>query len=61
MTDLSVVYELLNKCCKNCEYYKDVYGICGGEVLPIERAIANNMKGRGLCGKIKEAMKGDTE
>ena len=40
--------------CRNCKFYNETFGVCGGEILPIERAIMRNLKGRGNCKEIKE-------
>lgn len=40
--------------CQKCNYYKKELGVCGGEILPIERAILRNLKGRGNCNDVKE-------
>ena len=40
--------------CSTCKFYNDNFGICGGELLPIERAIIKNLEGRGTCRDIKD-------
>ena len=40
--------------CRNCKFYNETFGVCGGEILPIERAIMRNLEGRGNCKDIKE-------
>ena len=40
--------------CRNCKLYNKTFGVCGGEILPIERAIMRNLEGRGNCKDIKE-------
>ena len=40
--------------CHNCKFYNETFGVCGGEILPIERAIMRNLEGRGNCKEIKE-------
>lgn len=40
--------------CSKCNYYNNTMGVCGGEILPIERAILKNLDGRGTCSDIKE-------
>ena len=40
--------------CSTCKFYNDNFGICGGELLPIERAIIKNLDGRGNCRDIKD-------
>lgn len=37
-----------------CKYFNNTFGVCGGEILPIERAIMKNIDGRGTCKDIKE-------
>ena len=39
--------------CEKCQYYNKSFGVCTGEVLPVERAILNNAEGRGLCDNVK--------
>ena len=43
--------------CSTCKFYNDNFGICGGELLPIERAIIKNLEGRGNCRDIKDFAK----
>lgn len=40
--------------CYKCKYFNNTFGVCGGEILPIERAIMKNIDGRGTCKDIKE-------
>lgn len=40
--------------CDKCNYLNKSFGVCGGEILPIERAIMRNLEGRGNCKDIKE-------
>ena len=40
--------------CSTCKFYNDSFGVCGGELLPIERAIMRNLEGRGICRDIKD-------
>ena len=40
--------------CRKCKFYNETFGVCGGEILPIERAIMRNLEGRGNCKDIKE-------
>ena len=54
MNEEKVIIDIINKHCKQCEYYKEALGVCAGEILPVERAIARNLEGRGLCEKVKE-------
>ena len=42
------------KVCNECKYFNKAFGVCGGEILPIERAILKNLEGRGNCKDIKE-------
>lgn len=46
-------YFITNVCCY-CHYYNPLMGVCGGEVLPIEKAILRILDGRGCCKDIKE-------
>ena len=43
--------------CSTCKFYNDNFGICGGELLPIEKAIIKNLEGRGNCRDIKDFAK----
>ena len=40
--------------CNKCNYFNKTFGVCGGEILPIERAIMRNLEGKGNCKDIKE-------
>ena len=40
--------------CSTCKFYNKDYDVCGGEMLPMERAIMRNLEGRGTCRDIKE-------
>ena len=40
--------------CRKCKFYNETFGVCGREILPIERAIMRNLEGRGNCKDIKE-------
>ena len=42
------------KVCYKCKYFNKAFGVCSGEILPIERAIMRNLEGRGNCKDIKE-------
>lgn len=42
--------------CLKCNYHNKDMGVCGGEILPTERAIMRNLNGRGCCNNIKEFM-----
>lgn len=46
-------YFIKNVCCY-CHYYKPIMGVCGGEILPIEKAILKNLNDRGCCDDIKK-------
>ena len=48
---------LKKEVCSTCKFYNDNFGICGGELLPIERAIIKNLEGRGNCRDIKDFAK----
>ena len=50
----SLVEFFKKKCCDKCKFYNKSFGVCGGEVLPVERAIIRNLEGRGTCKDIKE-------
>ena len=39
--------------CSTCKFYNKDFDVCGGELLPIERAIIRNLEGRGNCRDIK--------
>ena len=43
--------------CSTCKFYNTDYDICGGEVLPMKRAIMRNLEGRGACRDIKDFAK----
>ena len=40
--------------CSTCKFYNKDFDVCGGEMLPMERAIMKNLEGRGNCRDIKE-------
>ena len=40
--------------CSTCKFYNKDFDVCGGEMLPMERAIMRNLEGRGTCRDIKE-------
>lgn len=44
---------LIKSVCSKCNYYNKTMGVCGGEILPIEKAILKNLEGRGCCNDIK--------
>lgn len=49
---------IINYCrktvCSKCNYYKELFGVCSREILPIERSILRNLDGRGNCTDIKK-------
>lgn len=45
---------LVDNVCSKCNYYHEDLSVCGATVLPIGRAIQNNLEGRGLCKDIKD-------
>lgn len=40
--------------CSTCKFFNKDFDVCGGEFLPIERAIMKNLEGRGTCRYIKD-------
>ena len=44
---------IIKSVCENCNYYNKSFGVCGGEILPVERAILRNAEGRGSCANVK--------
>ena len=58
MNKETTIYDWVNfikrEVCSKCKFYKKTFGVCGGEILPIERAIMRNLEGRGNCKDIKE-------
>ena len=48
---------LKKEVCSTCKFYNKDFDVCYGEILPIERAIMRNLKGRGTCRDIKEFVK----
>jgi hypothetical protein len=53
---------VIKSVCEKCDYYDKSFGVCRGEVLPVERAILNNAEGRGLCDIVKNFItKGEEE
>lgn len=48
---------LTKSVCSKCNYYNKVFGICSGEILPIERAVLKNLDGFGNCNDIKDFAK----
>lgn len=55
MTNKEVVLinEIEEKVCKDCKFYNKIFGICRGELLPVQAAIARNLVGMGLCDDVK--------
>ena len=43
--------------CSTWKFYNKDVDICGGEMLPMERAIIKNLEGRGNCRDIKDFAK----
>ena len=43
--------------CSTCKFFNKDFDVCGGEMLPIERAIIRNLDGRGNCRDIKDFTK----
>ena len=43
--------------CSTCKFYNKDLDVCGGEILPMERAIMRNIEGRGNCRDIKDFAK----
>ena len=58
MNKETTIYDLVNfikrEVCSKCKFYNKEFGICCGEILPMERAIMRNIEGRGTCKDIKE-------
>ena len=44
---------VIKSVCEKCKFYDKSFGVCRGEVLPVERAVLNNAEGRGLCDNVK--------
>ena len=44
---------VIKSVCEKCKFYDESFGVCSGEILPVERAILNNAEGRGLCDIVK--------
>ena len=58
MNEEKVIIDIINKHCKQCEYYNEAFRVCAGEMLPVEKAIARNFEGKGLCEKVKKCVEG---
>lgn len=53
---------VIKSVCEKCKFYDKSFGVCRGEVLPVERAVLNNAEGRGLCDNVKNFItKGESE
>ena len=48
---------LKKEVCSTCKFYNKDFDVCGGEMLPMERAIMRNLEGRGTCRDIKDFVK----
>jgi len=44
---------VIKSVCNNCNFYIKSVGVCGGEILPIEKAILGNAEGIGTCNNVK--------
>ena len=53
---MTIADVIINVCMK-CNFFNAGMEICGGELLPIDRAIQKNAEGRGCCEKVKEYIK----
>lgn len=49
--------EVIEKVCKKCKYYNKSFGVCKGELLPVEEAVIRNAAGQGTCDDIKNYLK----
>lgn len=54
-----LINDIEEKVCKDCKFYNKILGICRGELLPVQRAIARNATGRGTCDDVKNFIKED--
>lgn len=43
--------------CSTCKFFNKDFDVCGGEMLPMERAIMRNLDGRGTYRDIKDFAK----
>lgn len=50
----SEIEAVIKSFCEKCKFYDKSFGVCRGEVLPVERAILNNAECRRLCDIIKD-------
>lgn len=55
--ELILIDKIVEEVCKNCKGYNKILGICRGELLPVERAVAKNLSARGLCDDVKNFVK----
>lgn len=52
-----LINDIEEKVCKDCKSYNKMLGVCRGELLPVQKAIAKNLSGRGLCDDVKDYVK----
>lgn len=45
---------IIKNTCSKCKFYNSNMRVCGGEVLPVERAILRNIEDRGCCSDVKQ-------
>ena len=55
--DEDIVKNVIKDVCRKCMFYKKDFDVCGGEILPVNKAIIRNIEGRGLCQKVKDYVK----
>ena len=53
------VADVIIDVCKKCIFFNEDFEVCGGELLPIDKAILRNAEGRGCCEKVKQYLKED--
>lgn len=51
------VADVIINVCTNCKFFNSAMEVCGGEILPIEKAILRNAEGRGCCSEVKDYIK----
>lgn len=51
--EAALIKKIEEKVCKNCNFYNKIFGVCRGELLPVELAIAKNLAGKRLCDNVK--------
>lgn len=51
----ALVAQIKKQICSKCPYCKMDGDVCGGEVLPTDIAILNNLSGKGLCKEVQDA------